>query len=207
MCVLPGTARKSCLQGRGRRRGRSCLRPGRAVLQEGLTRPIQDGDLFCGEFVFAPHSNEQGAASPAGTRANGVGHSLDTQDGARCPLGTEDRSPHLALSLRQSVLLRSHVMNSLATGRRSQGLGQGPTGWHEHPSSLPWCHPLWSKSLHGAGITEAESLLGPGRNWSLHLPLFPSLMWVGLFHLAQVFSSFGGHLADWPWVCLTLWAI
>lgn len=48
---------------------------------ETLTCPVQDGDLFCGEFVFAPHSNEQGAASPAETRGNRITHNLDTLAG------------------------------------------------------------------------------------------------------------------------------
>lgn len=48
---------------------------------KGLTRPVQDGDLLRGELVFAPHSDEQGAASPAGTRAGRVSRHADSRAG------------------------------------------------------------------------------------------------------------------------------
>lgn len=64
------------------------------VLLKGLTCHVQDGDLFCGELVFAPHSDEQGAASPVGIRGDRVSHHLNIWDGAGCPLSTED-SPHI----------------------------------------------------------------------------------------------------------------
>lgn len=82
------------------------------ALLEKLTCPVQDGDLFCGELVFAPHSNKQGAASPVETRGSPVTHHLNTPGRAGWPLSTEEGAPRLALLPGESILLRSHRTDS-----------------------------------------------------------------------------------------------
>lgn len=49
------------------------------VLSERLTCPVEDGDLLGGQFVLAPHPDEQWAAPPVG-RWSKSSMPLDTQD-------------------------------------------------------------------------------------------------------------------------------
>lgn len=131
--------------------------PDMSVLLKGLTCHVQDGDLFCGELVFAPHSDEQGAASPAGMRGGPVsrvtlthGMGLDVLWALRT-VPTSRRSPVAKGPTRWTP---GHRKMLQGWGRAQQASVRTPARLCGAPTCLVRPHMVLA--------SEAKSLLGPG---------------------------------------------